>query len=78
MDQGKICDQTELLAEGPDHTLVLWCTQAELAEGFPAQELLLSVGNGMIPSAMSAQRDDKILVLPNLNNLTDRVTLVKM
>lgn len=75
MDQGKICDQTELLAEGPGHTLVLWCTQAELAEGFPAQELLLSVGNGiiweMIPSAMSAQKDDKMLVLPNLNNLTE-------
>lgn len=57
--------QTELRGKGtkgPGHT-------GRAGRGVPPQELLLSLGDGMIPSAMSEQRDDKMLVLPNLNNL---------
>lgn len=77
---GHILIQTELLAKGPGHSLVLWCTQAELVEGFPPQELPLSLGNWMMPSGMSAQRDDKMVFLSNLSTWlwADRETLVKM
>lgn len=73
MDQGKICDPNRAAGRGPRSPFGALVHTAELAEGFPAQQLLLSVGNGMswkmIPSAMSAQRDDKTLVLPHLKNL---------
>lgn len=58
--------QTELLAKAPGHTLV---HTGRAGRGDPPRELLLSLGNGMTPSRMSAQRDDKMVVLPNLNNL---------
>lgn len=61
MEQGKVCDPNR--AAGKE-TRSPWVHTGRAGRGIPPQELLLSLGNGRMPCAMAAQRDDRMVGSP--------------